>query len=209
MITVRYIIALAILILVFAIYFYIYRPWQVRWGATDDEVSQSMPGDDLVTNPSLNATRVVTIDAPPDKIWPWLVQMGCKRAGWYSYDLVDNLGIPSSDRIIPEFQHFQVGQIIPMSPNGKMGMYVKEFIEPNWMIWGDKQNYSSWCWGLYPIDSNRTRLVTRIRLRYRWLSPTIIFSVLLDIGDIIMMRKCMLGIKQRSEVLYRQDSANI
>ena len=108
-----------------------------------------------------------------------------------------------SGRIIPELQHFEVGQLIPFSPNGKMGMYVKDFAEPKWMIWGDKENYSTWSWGLYPIDLAHTRLVTRVRLRYRWLSPTIIFFLLLDIGDIVMMRKCMLGIKLRAEKLFK------
>lgn len=200
-----YLIAGVILLIVLFIYFLLYRPWQLRWGATDDEVDRYIPGDDLVTKLSFNATRAVTVNAPPEAIWPWLVQIGCRRAGWYSYDWVDNLGIPSAESIIPEFQHFEVGQLIPFSPNGKMGMYVRDFAEPKWMIWGDKENYSTWCWGLYPIDSDHTRLVTRVRLRYRWLSPTIIFSLLLDIGDIAMMRKCMLGIKLRAEKLFKGD----
>lgn len=197
-----YIVAAAIALGILIMYFFLYRPWQVRWGATDEEVNRSMPGDDIVIDPSFNATRVVTVNAPPEAIWPWLVQIGCKRAGWYSYDWVDNLGIPSAERVIPEFQKFEVGQFIPFSPNGKVGMYIIDFAELKWMLWGDKENDSSWCWGLYPIDSDNTRLVTRVRLRYRWLSPTIIFSLLLDIGDIIMMRKCMLGIKLRAEKLY-------
>jgi hypothetical protein len=198
-------VAATIALFILIIYLFLYRPWQVRWGAKDEEVIRSMPGDDIVTHPSFNATRVVTVNASPKAIWPWLVQIGCKRAGWYSYDWVDNLGIPSTERIIPEFQHFEVGQLIPFSPNGKMGMYVKDFEKPKWMLWGDKENYSTWCWGLYPIDSDHTRLVTRVRLHYRWLSPTIIFSLLLDIGDIVMMRKCMLGIKLRAEKLQRED----
>jgi hypothetical protein len=203
---VSYIMAGATVLVILVIYFYFYRPWQVRWGATDDEVNRSMPGDDVITDPSFNATRVVTVNAPSESIWPWLVQIGCKRAGWYSYDWVDNLGIPSAERIISEFQHIKVGQLIPFSPNGKMGMYVKDFAEPKWMLWGDKENFSTWYWGLYPIDSDHTRLVTRVRLHYRWLSPTIIFSLLLDIGDIVMMRKCMLGIKMRAEKLHKDNS---
>lgn len=201
----KYILVLIILVVFFVIYFGFYRPWQVRWGATEKEVGRRMPGDEIVAKPTLNATRAVTINAPPDRIWPWLVQMGCKRGGWYSYDLIDNLGIPSADWIIPEYQHFEIGQIVPMSPNGKMGMYVKSFEEPDWMVWGDKGGDSTWCWGLYPLNPAQTRLVSRIRLRYRWLSPAIIFSLLLDAGDIIMMRKCMLGIKQRAEELYCKD----
>lgn len=202
---VKYLLILTILIVFFALYFGVYRPWQVRWGATDEEVRRRMPGDEMVAGPTLNATRAVTINAPPESIWPWLVQMGCKRGGWYSYDLIDNLGRPSTDRIISEYQHLERGQIVPMSPNGKMGMYVRSFTEPDWLVWGDKGGDSTWCWGLYPLSSGQTRLVSRIRLRYRWLSPAILFSLLLDAGDIIMMRKCMLGIKERAQKLNRQD----
>lgn len=203
----KYLPVLAILIVFFVLYFGFYRPWQVRWGATDEEVGRRMPGDEIVVGPTLNATRAVTINAPPHCIWPWLVQMGCKRGGWYSYDWIDNLGRPSADRIMPEYQHLETGQIVPMSPNGKMGMYVKSFAAPDWLVWGDKGGDSTWCWGLYPLNAAQTRLVSRIRLRYRWLSPTILFSLLLDAGDIIMMRKCMLGIKQRAEELSRRDRA--
>ena len=151
-------------------------------------------------------TRAVTVKARPEDIWPWLVQIGCKRAGWYSYDWVDNLGKPSTERIIPEYQQLEIGQLIPFSPNGKIGMYVKDFISPNWMLWGDLKNDSTWCWSLNPIDTTHTRLITRVRLKYKWLSPIIIFSVLLDIGDIVMMRKCMLGIKRRAEGLAQRGT---
>jgi hypothetical protein len=72
------------------------RPWQLTWGATAEEVSRSLPGDDLVARPTFNATRAITIAAPPERIWPWLVQTGLTRAGWYSYDLLDNLGRQSA-----------------------------------------------------------------------------------------------------------------
>jgi hypothetical protein len=68
------------------------RPWQLTWGATPEEVSRALPGDDLVTRPTFNATRAITIAAPPEEIWPWLIQVGLTRAGWYSYDILDNLG---------------------------------------------------------------------------------------------------------------------
>ncbi|MCZ7568335.1 MAG: hypothetical protein M5U01_07085 [Ardenticatenaceae bacterium] len=177
------------------------RPWHLRWGATDEEVARSMPGDDIVERPTLNATRAVTIEARPEVIWPWLVQIGIKRAGWYSYDWVDNLGIPSAERIIPEFQHLKVGDLIPLSPNGKQGFWVKDFQANQWILWWDNKGWVTWAWGLYPLDEKRTRLITRVRMRYRWLSPSIIFSLVLDVGDIVMMRKCMLGIKRRAEAM--------
>jgi hypothetical protein len=181
------------------------RPWQLRWGATDEEVARPMPGDDLVARPHFNATRAVTVRAGPKHIWPWLLQMGIGRAGWYSYDIVDNLGRPSARRILPEYQEPRVGALIPMSPVGELGVYIHSFEPQRWLVWGDKgQGKTSWVWGLYPIDDTATRLVSRIRLHYDWFSPSIIFSLLLDVGDIVMMRKCMLGIKERAEALAQQ-----
>jgi hypothetical protein len=175
------------------------RPWQLRWGATIEEAARAMPGDDVVKFPTFNATRAVTIQARPEVIWPWLLQMGVTRAGWYSYDWLDNLGHHSSEQINPEWQHVAVGDLIPMSPNGKMGMCVKAF-EPNqWMLWWDDQGDTTWYWGLYPQDDSHTRLITHVRIFYRWLSPTILFSLLVEFTDIVMMRKCMLGIKRRAE----------
>ena len=83
------------------VYLRFIRPWQLRWGATDEEVACSLPGDDVVQHATFNATRGVTIQARPEEIWPWVVQMGINRAGWYSYDWIDNLGRPSAQRIIP------------------------------------------------------------------------------------------------------------
>ena len=91
------------------VYLRVIRPWQLRWGATDDEVRRVIPGDELVARPTFNATRAVTVAAPPSVIWPWIVQIGFGKAGWYSYDLLDNLGRPSAKHIIPELQHLQAG----------------------------------------------------------------------------------------------------
>ena len=91
-------------------------------GATAAEVLRPLPSDDLVLAPTFNATRAITIEAPPELVWPWIVQMGLTRAGWYSYDLLDNLGRPSARRIIPELQDLEPGDIVPMSPDGRQGM---------------------------------------------------------------------------------------
>jgi hypothetical protein len=158
-----------------------------------------MPGDDVVKSPTFNATRSVTINAQPEEIFPWLVQIGCKRAGWYSYDLIDNLGIKSVECIVPTLQHLNVGDLIPMSPDGKQGFWVKEFEANRWMLWWDNKGDVTWYWGLYPQDDSHARLITRVRIAYRWTKPSILFSLLLDGGDIVMMRKCLLGIKLRAE----------
>jgi hypothetical protein len=181
------------------------RPRQLRWGATDAEVKRSMPGDEIVQRPTFNATRAVSIQAPPQRIWPWIVQMGFGRAGWYSHDWIDNLGRHSAERIIPEAQHVAVGDLVPMGPGG-FGLQVKSIDHNRSLVWGDKggRNDATWAWGLYPVDGMCTRLITRVRIRYRWMRPSILFHLAMDVGDIVMTRKCMLGIKRRAEAAAPQ-----
>ena len=184
---------IAILLLIF-----VYRPWAVNWGVTDDEINRSMPGDDIVQNPTFNATRAVTIKAQPEEIWPWIVQFGYKKAGMYCYDWFDNDGVPSAERIIQEYQNLKVGDLIPLSAV----MYVKVTeLNPNRsMLWvfpegsGPWSN-STWAWELCQEDAQHTRLLTRLRVH----TDSILPRVMLDFFEIVMMRKSMLGIKQRAE----------
>ena len=189
------------------IYLKVLRPWQLRWGATGEELTRAMPGDEDVATPSFDATRGVTVHAPPEAIYPWIVQIGVTRAGWYSYDLLDNLGCPSAQRLLPEHQQIYIGQLIPMSPDGKYGIYVKEFRENEWILWYDKKGDTTWFWGIYPEGENRTRLVTRVRMKYHWNSPAALFNLLVEFADLPMMRKCLLGIKERAEKLYNDSFA--
>lgn len=179
-------------------YMRVVRPWHLTWGATPEEVARPMPGDDMVQRPTFNATRAITINARPEDIWPWLVQMGFGRAGWYSYDWLDNLGRPSAQRIVPELQRLQVGDRVPMS---RWTYFTVRSMEPNrWMVWESQDSSSTWAWALYPLDERRTRLVTRIRVLYRWTSPAIVLTLfLMELGDPIMIRKELLGIKRRAE----------
>jgi hypothetical protein len=190
-----------IVLLLVLVYVTRIRPWQLHWGAADGEINRAMPGDDIVGKPTFNATRAVTINASAECIYPWIVQMGMTRAGWYSYDILDNLARRSAERILPEHQNLQIGDAIPMSPDGKQGMYVHNFRENHWMLWWDKIGDSSWVWEIYPDGENASRLVTRVRVKYRWLSPVVLFNLLIEFFDIVMMRKCMLGIKRRAEKL--------
>jgi hypothetical protein len=199
---ITFVIVFALLVLVDA-YRVLIRPWQLRWGATDDEVKRIMPGDDIVYEPSFNATRAVTIHASAENIYPWIVQMGVTRAGWYSYDLLDNLGRPSAEKILPEHQTIEVGDVVPMSPDGKQGMRVKDFSPNKWMLWWDGIGDSSWVWDIQPEGEADSRLITRVRVKYRLLSLAIAFNLLVEFFDIVMMRKCMLGIKRRAEKLNR------
>jgi hypothetical protein len=90
------------------------RPWHLRWGATDDEVASAMPGDGLVPKSHFTATRAITIDAPPEAVWPWVMQVGFNRTGFYSFDLLDSLGRPSSNTILADWQQLRV--VTPRHP---------------------------------------------------------------------------------------------
>jgi hypothetical protein len=181
-------------------YLRIFRPWQLSWGATTDEVGRALPGDGVVPDPTFDATRAITIAARPDQIWPWLLQVGVKRAGWYSYDLLDNLGRPSAREIIPALQQVGVGDVVPLSPDGKQGVRILALDLPRSMMWGTLPD-TTWLWLCEPQADGTTRLITRIRSRYRWLSPTIAFSLLVEFADIWMIRKMLLNIRERAEGL--------
>jgi hypothetical protein len=107
-------------------YVQVLGPWQRRWGATDDEVRRAMPGDGLLRPDAPSTTRAITIDAPPEEVFPWLLQIGYGRGGWYSYDWIDNDGEPSVDRIDPALQRLAVGERIEMLPG--MGPVVHEIV---------------------------------------------------------------------------------
>ncbi len=194
----RVLLVVALPMALIGLYLRWFRPWQLTWGATPAEVESSLPGDELVPKPTFDATRAITIRATPAEIWPWLVQVGLTRAGWYSYDLLDNLGRRSATRIVPELQHLEVGDVVPMSPDGKQGMKVLAMDRPESMIWGTPGD-TTWAWQLDVTPDGSTRLITRVRSRYRWLSPSIAFSVLLEFGDIWMMRKMLLTLRARAE----------
>jgi hypothetical protein len=182
------------------VYVRLFRPWQLTWGAVPDETVRALPGDDVVKSPTFNATRAITIAASPEQIWPWLLQVGVKRAGWYSYDILDNLARPSAREIIPALQQVAIGDVMPLSPDGKQGMRVMSLDLPRSMIWGTLPD-ATWAWILEPRADGTTRLITRIRLHYRWLSPSIAFSLLIEFADIWMIRKMLLNLRDRAEAL--------
>ena len=183
------------------------RPYQMHWGATDEEVARPLPGDEVVGRPHFDATRALTIAAPPAAVWPWLVQIGSKRAGWYSYDWLDNARIPSSWEILPEFQHIEVGAFVPTVPDREIGLWVKAFEVERYILWWDKKGDATWLWWLEPDEDGSTRLLVRLRTRYSltpwWLVP---YWPLFDVGDIVMMRRCMLGIRARAEAAAREGA---
>ncbi len=192
------------------VYLFIIRPWHVRWGATDEEVHQPMPGDDEVPHSLMTGTRAVTIRARPEEIWPWLVQIGTGRAGWYSFDWIENqmgLNVKSAKEILPELQHLAVGDSIPLGPG--IGIPVKT-IEPSHflLLVGHDPAFGdiSWVFALDPLDETHTRLVSRSRVRWPLNRGGIFWLIVTDPGSFIMMRQMLLGIKQRVEQTGKQVS---
>lgn len=193
------------LFLMTIIYLIVIRPWHLHWGATNRETELSLPGDTLVVKPDFNATRGITIHASPNLIWRWIIQIGSGRAGWYSIDWIDNAGIKSAEKILKEFQKIEVGQFIPFTPNQKNGMWINEFKAHDYILWTDKEGKASWLWYLTPIEDGTTRLLTRLRTTYQWKGIWIVYYLLYDFGDIIMMRNCLKGIKRRAEKENRKS----
>jgi hypothetical protein len=188
-----------LLILAFTVYIFVIRPWHLHWGANAQEVKMILPGDEIISKPDFNATRSISINATTDNIWKWIIQIGSKRAGWYSIDWMDNAGIPSSNKILHEFQHIENGQFIPFTPDQKNGMWVSEFRENEYILWTDKKGMATWLWYIYVDSDNSTRLLTRLRTKYVWKGFWIIYYLIYDFGDIVMMSRCMKGIKKRAE----------
>jgi hypothetical protein len=149
------------------------------------------------------STRAISIDAPPAAVWPWLVQVGCLRAGWYSDDLLDNLARPSATRIIPDLQHLEIGHRVPMSPRptDRSSLTVDSFEIDQWLLWTTPD--STWVWRLIPIEHDGTRLVVRINARYDWRHPlrALLGVLLMEFGDFAMLRRMLRGIKDRAETL--------
>ncbi len=156
-----------------AIYLLVIRPNQLRWGATDEEVARPMPQDGLVPHPAFDATRAITIHGRPQDIWPWLVQMGYGRAGFYGYDFIENpgseRGIRSARTILPDLQHPRTGDIFTMSPAASL---TYGSIDPNHsLVWSGAPD-GVFIWSLVPVDASHTRLISRgARSFYRVCRP--------------------------------------
>jgi len=193
------------------VYAFIVRPWHLHRGATKDEVQRSLPGDELVPNPKFVWNQAITISAPAAEVWPWLVQIGNQRAGWYSWDVIHRLlGVAgsvdyedrSADRIIPELQGLQIGDVIQMMPEdmGAPG-YAVVSIEPDRALVThiDDENGASWVWVLDPIDAESTRLIVRFRQKWEPGLNGLAFWIGDELGSLVMQPKTLSGIKQRAE----------
>ncbi len=186
-----------------AAYLGVVRPWHRNWGATPEEIKAEMPADELVAQPNYRTTRAIIVRGDPEDIWPWLVQMGYKRGGLYSYDWLDRLqkilDAPSATAILPEFQKLGPGDEIPIG--GGTGWPVSS-LEPNRSLVLDVRQpgvHISWSWLLVPVQEDVTRIVLRIKGRLDLGPQTLPLLAILDPGEFAMVRKMLTGIKSRVE----------
>src|SRR5215469_6210659 len=185
-----------------AAYLLFFRRWCLTWGARDDEVARKLAGDELLPDAALVTTRAITIDAPPEAIWPWLVQMGSGRGGAYTYDWIENLfglNMHSADEILPQYQHIAIGDELPMGPDGP-GMTVAVLDPPRTLAVRIADQNWVWIFALAP-EGDSTRLISRNRIATSALPPAgrLFYTVFMEPGSLVMERKMLLGIKQRAE----------
>jgi hypothetical protein len=188
------------------------------YGSTRQERSSRLPGDGIVPDPDVVTDHAVTIDAPPDRVWPWLVQMGWHRAGWYTARWVDRLlfpaNWPSANRIIPELQDVHVGDFIPDGPPETRCGLIVEQLDPNRALvlhstshlpasWRRKHKAAvdwSWVFVLRPIDDGRR---TRFHFRSRWTTApwwlTLGGWLAIVPADLVMAHDMLHGVKHRAE----------
>jgi hypothetical protein len=181
-----------------------WRPWCVQWGATADEATRRLPGDDLVVEPDLVTTRAITIAANPESVWPWLVQMGPGRGGVYTYDWVENLlglGVHSVDTLLPEFQHLEIGDAQRL---GASGPVLRAAVVDPAEAMVLRSDDGLWTWAFVLVAGGAgTRLISRNRIVLprdtaftRWF-----YTYAMEPGSLIMERRMLLGIKERAERL--------
>ncbi len=142
-----------------------WRDWCLTWGASDEVITQALPGDDLLDDPDLVSTRAVSIDTAVRNVWPWLAQMGSGRGGLYTYDWIENLfglHMHSSDVILPQFQDLHVGYAQRLGENGPVLRVAVAEENAELVLRSDDGNWV-WAFCLMP-DRNQTRLVSRTRI---------------------------------------------
>lgn len=189
-------------VLLGALYVWKIRPTELRWGATASECAQPMQDDKTVVDPVFDATRAITIRATPEEIFPWLVQMGFGRAGFYGYDLIENLGsgrgIRSAQTILPALQNPHPGDTLPLSVAAKL---VYGPIEPNhFLVWQsmDRSSNGVFIWELVRIDATHTRLISRIRWKYVKTPGGLALGIFTEFADHIAVRRILEGVPSRS-----------
>jgi proline iminopeptidase len=206
-------------------YAFLVRPRMLRWGATRDEARARFPGADILPDGKLGSTMAVTIDAPPAAVWPWLVQMGYGRAGWYSWDRLDHFGRPSARRLHPEWQSLSVGQRLPATPDGRFWFDVaavepERFLALRVLTSGGRQYDSAdsrtrsfthftdslWAFQLEELPGARTRLVVTVHSAGRpRLLDTVLGYLFWEPAHFVMQTRQFANLKRRAEGALRES----
>jgi hypothetical protein len=174
--------------------------------ATAREHLLALPGDEMIRRPAGSLTNAITVQCNRRELWPWLIQMGADRAGWYSYDRLDNGGRHSAERIISELQSPPVGTVFPALPGSLDGFVLLETEPPSWLVLGwpspDGGLIVTWAFLLHEIDENTTRLIVRARAsdEYRFHGlPKAMGFWLVRVVHFFMERKQLVEIARRAE----------
>jgi hypothetical protein len=187
------------------------RPWHSRWGSTDTELNAALPGDALVPDAHYSIQHAVSIRAAPEAIWPWLLQMGQDRGGFYSYDWLERLigdEIWNADRIHPEWQSRQVGDLVRATQPDYLGGVFGPDLGWKITLMEPSRAIALQGWGAFVLqpDSGSTRLIVRTRGNSR---PNVVLGplglLIFEPAHFIMERRMLLGIKERAE---REARAN-
>jgi hypothetical protein len=178
----------------------------LRTAATRRERLLAFPGDEMIRHAAGSLTHGITVHCSRRELWPWLIQMGADRAGWYSYDMLDNGGRHSADKILSELQHPSVGAVFPALPGRRDGFVLLESEPAHWMVLGwptpDDDLMVTWAFMLHEIDEHTTRLLVRARASddYRFHGlPRSMGLLLVRLVHFIMERKQLLEIARRAE----------
>jgi hypothetical protein len=200
-------IAIGGLLVLSSAYLLLLRPRQLRWGATDEEVAETLAGDELVPDGDLSATRGITIHSGAADVWPWIAQLGQGRGGFYSYDALENLvgcDIHSADRIVPAWQAVQVGDQLRLHPEVALDVALVDpghalVVQGGVPMGNTAPPYDfTWAFVVHERADATARLLVRERYRYtRWWAPLLVEPV--ELVSFVMSQKMLRGIKQRAE----------
>ena len=212
----------AVIAVLALVYHTVIRPWHLGWGTIDDEATRPLPGDDFASESNTPATHAISINASTKEVWPWLVQIGQGRGGFYSYTWLENLvscQIENANQIVPEWQHLEVGDPIALHPNApRLNVIVleehralvlgghsdetpdNENERKRWQKYG--QSVFSWAFVLDERSEDHTRLIVRARghVGVGW-KASLMNYLTGEPAHFIMERKMLLGIKRRVETI--------
>ncbi len=192
------------IVLLLAGYDRLIRPWHMRWGATKEEVNESIPGDELSKAKYFRSTRAITVKASAEEVWPWLVQMGWKKGAFYSYNWLEKLfgmQMNNADEIHPEWQELEEGDEIWVAPPkyGESAKMKVDTLVPNRTLALATSVNGGWSLHLDPVDEQSCRLIARFHMNPPGIWGKIFHYAVLEPVHFIMERGMLKGIKKRAE----------